>query len=343
MSADREAALHDWLRAHGHDPAALAPLAGDASNRRYLRHPAGVVMDAPPEKGEDTRPFLALTHWLRAAGHSAPEPRAADPGRGFLLLEDLGDNLFARVAGRVPEAELYGAAIDLLAALAALPPPAEIAHPHGTQPLAPYDAAVLEREAMLAPDWYLAAARGRPAEGLRAEFAHLLAAATAAVAPARHVVVLRDYHAENLLWLPGRSGTARVGLLDYQDALAGHPAYDLVSLLEDARRDTAPELRAAMLARFLARTGQEPEAFRAAYAALGAQRNLKIVGIFARLCLRDGKPGYLRLIPRVWDHLMRDLAHPGLAPLAAWVARHLPPPEPALLAALAARAGTGQP
>lgn len=330
----RDAALAAWVAGEGHDTAALSPLAGDASNRRYLRLPGAVVMDAPPERGEDTGPFLALTHWLRAAGFSAPEIIAADPARGFLMLEDLGDALFARVAGAVPEADLYAAAIDLLAELRCLPVPATIAHPHGAHDLPPYDAAALAREAALVTEWYLEDA----SPDLRAEYDALVAGATAEVAGSREVVVLRDYHAENLIWLPERSGTARVGLLDYQDALAGHPAYDLVSLLEDARRDTSAELRAAMTARYLDRTGADQEAFGAAYAALGAQRNLKIVGIFARLCLRDGKRGYLRLIPRVWDHLMRDLAHPELAPLRDWVARWLPPPELEVLARLEARA-----
>lgn len=335
----RNADLSAWLRGIGQDPAALTPLAGDASNRRYLRLPGAVVMDAPPDRGEDTGPFLALTHWLRGAGLSAPEVLAADPARGFLLLEDLGDDLFARIAGRVPESELYAAAIDLLAGLGRLPPPTIVVHPHGEHPLAPYDTAILVREAALAPDWYL----GQASPDLRAEYDALIASATAAVAETRGVVVLRDYHAENLLWLPRRTGTARVGLLDYQDALAGHPAYDLVSLLEDARRDTSPELRATMLARFLDRAGHEAESFGAAYAALGAQRNLKILGIFARLCRRDGKPGYLRLMPRVWGHLMHDLSHPALASLSAWVHRHLPPPDAAQLDRLATPEGTAQP
>jgi aminoglycoside/choline kinase family phosphotransferase len=150
--------------------------------------------------------------------------------------------------------------------------------------------------------------------------------------------VLRDYHAENLIWLPRRAGHARVGMLDYQDMLLGHPAYDLVSLLEDARRDTSPELRAAMLARYLAWSGAEPEAFAAAAHTLAAQRNLKILGLFTRLCRRDGKPRYLAHLPRVWGHLSRDLAHPALAPLAAFVARHLPAPETAVRARIGAAA-----
>jgi len=327
----RAARLAAFLAAAGRDAGALAPLAGDASNRRYLRLTDGqgraVVMDAPPERGEDVRPFLAVTDALRARGLSAPAILASDAQAGLLLLEDLGDALYASVAARAGEDLLYGAAVDLLAGSLGDPP----------DWLAPYDAAVLAAEARLLADWYLPGAGGAAGPGVAEDCLGLLGEALGPVARERSAFVLRDYHAENLIWLPERSGAARVGLLDYQDALAGHPAYDLVSLLEDARRDTAPELRAAMLARFLARRPDlDPEAFRAACAVLGAQRNLKIVGIFARLARRDGKPRSLGLIPRVWAHLKRDLAHPALAPLAAWVARHVPPPEPAVLARLGA-------
>ncbi|MFQ5567270.1 MAG: aminoglycoside phosphotransferase family protein, partial [Paracoccaceae bacterium] len=221
-----------------------------------------------------------------------------------------------------------------------IPAPAALGPGDCRLELPPYDAAVLAREAALAREWWLPAAAGAtPPPDLAAEFDGLIAGATSAVEPVRDVLVLRDYHADNLIWLPGRKGVARAGLLDYQDALAGHAAYDLMSLLEDARRDTSAELREAMIGRYLEQRPElDGEAFRAAYAALGAQRNLKIVGIFARLAIRDGKPRYLDLIPRVWGHLMRDLAHPALAPLAGWVARHLPAPEPAALARVAARA-----
>jgi len=346
MSAAREAALNAFLTAAGWPPEAARPLAGDASNRRYLRlgplgdRPAAVLMDAPPEKGEDVRPFVAVTNWLRRHGFSAPEITAADLAQGFLLMEDLGDDLYGRMLSVAPdrEGELYGAAVDLLADLAAIPAP-EALGPEGCRlALPPYDATELGREAALARQWWLPAAAGAEASAaLAAEFDELVAEATAAVEPVRDVVVLRDYHADNLIWLPGRAGKARVGLLDYQDALAGHAAYDLVSLLEDARRDTSESLQQAMIARYLARRSDvDAGAFRAAYSALGAQRNLKIVGIFARLAIRDRKPRYLDMIPRVWDHVMRDLEHPALAALRAWVARHMPAPESAALARVAA-------
>jgi len=348
MSTAREAALSAFLIAAGWPPEAARPLAGDASNRRYFRlgpldgRPAAVLMDAPPEQGEDVRPFVAVTVWLRRHGLSAPEIRAADLAQGFLLMEDLGDDLYGRMLATAPqrEDELYGVAVDLLAELAATPAPAELGPEDCRLALPPYDAAVLAREAALAREWWLPAATGTtPPAALAAEFDALVAEATAAVATVREMVVLRDYHADNLIWLPQRAGTQRVGLLDYQDALAGHAAYDLMSLLEDARRDTSEDLQQGMIARYLGRRAHlDPEAFRAAYSALGTQRNLKIVGIFTRLAIRDLKPRYLDMIPRVWGHMMRDLKHPALAELRGWVARHLPAPEPAVLARVAAMA-----
>jgi N-acetylmuramate 1-kinase len=341
----RDALIAEFLAGARWTDAKLEPLAGDASNRRYLRLARGrakaVLMDAPPERGEDVRPFLAVTEWLRGRGLSAPQVLAAEIDAGLLLLEDLGDDLFVRHLARRPAAEgaLYAAAVDLLAGLAAAPPPARIGTGQAAMDMAPYDRAVLDREAALFTGWWLPAV-APVSPGMAADYAGLVAQATAPVAAARDVLVLRDYHAENLLWLPGRAGDARVGLLDYQDALAGHAAYDLVSLLEDARRDTPPELRAGMVARYLAaRPELDADAFRAAYGVLGAQRNLKIIGIFARLARRDGKPRYLTLIPRVWEHLQRDLEHPALVRLAAWIARHAPAPEPEVLA----RAGAAIP
>ena len=332
-----------FLAATGCRPEAAWPLAGDASNRRYFRldHPRAMLMDASPERGEDVRPFVAVTHWLRANGFSAPEILAADLERGLLLLEDLGDALYTPVLARSPEQEqpLYAAATDLLANLGGIPAPEVIGPPDCRVPLPPYDTAVLTRESGLLTEWWIPAVTGAPAcAALSADLKALVAEATVEVATARGTVVLRDYHADNLIWLPERAGNARVGLLDYQDALAGHPAYDLMSLLEDARRDTSEELQKAMIARYLDRRPDlDPEAFGAAYAALGAQRNMKIVGIFARLALRDRKPRYLQMIPRVWGHLARDLSHPALAVLKRWVEGNVPAPEPAVLARIAAR------
>jgi N-acetylmuramate 1-kinase len=330
--AARAALKRSFLDAAGWAGAEFAHLAGDASNRSYDRvtrnGATAVLMDAPPERGEDVGRFVALTRVLRERGLSAPEVLTSDLARGFLLLEDLGDALFARVCAADPAAEagLYAAAADLLAELHAAPPPEGEGVP-------PYDAALLRSEAERLTDWWLPAATEAPvSQGLTDELLGRLDEAAAEVAQDRSALVLRDFHAENLVWLPEREGAARVGLLDYQDALIGSPAYDLASLLEDARRDTSDALRRDTLARYLAASGAEPEGFAAAYAVLAAQRNMKIVGLFARLWLRDGKPRYLDLIPRVWGHLMRDLEHPRLAPLRAVVSRHVPPPTPETLA-----------
>ena len=326
----------DFLRDAGWAAASRQHLAGDASNRSYARLTGGpggaraVLMDASPDKGEDLFPFLAVGAELQARGYSPPATIAADLASGFALIEDLGDDLFARVCASRPAVEetLYAAAVDLLAEIAATHAPSSLVWNDRHTPLAPYDDTVFRREAALAVDWWRPAVTGEitPAD-LREEFLDLISAATADMAT--DVLVLRDYHAENLIWLPARDGLRRTGLLDYQDALAGSPAYDLVSLLEDARRDTSSDLREAMIARFLERSPEtEAAAFHRDYAGLGAQRNLKIIGIFARLWLRDGKEGYLALIPRVWDHLLRDLGHPSLAALRAFVLRWIPAPTP---------------
>ena len=345
MSAASRSA-EGFLAGAGWSDAKRAPLAGDASNRRYERlsnGPGGrraVLMDAPPERGEDIAAFVAVTGRLRALGFSAPEIFAADLAEGWALLEDLGDDLFARVAAARPAKEraLYEAAIDVLLSLAETPPP-EVATGYGARhEVPPYDGDTLAREARLAIDWWRKGVSGAaPGPGLTADYDAAVKGACARVAADRSVLVLRDYHAENLIWLPDRRGDARVGLLDYQDALAGSPAYDLVSLLEDARRDTGAELRAAMMARYADRAGMDSatrDAFAADCAALAAQRNLKIVGIFARLWLRDGKPAYLDMIPRVWAHLQRDLAHPLLGDLRALVAAEIPAPTEANLNAI---------
>jgi aminoglycoside/choline kinase family phosphotransferase len=337
----REAAIRDFLSREGWAGARRAPLAGDASARRYerlgQRGRGAVLMDMPPGSGLSPAPFLGVTRWLRSAGFSAPEVLAAEPDAGLVLLEDLGDDTFARLcaadAGR--EAGLYGAAIDCIAAIQRLAPPA------GDEGWMPprYDMGIVLREARLAAEWYLPAATGAavPAEASD-EYVALVEAAVAPLLAVSPVAVLVDFHVENLIWLPERAGVARVGILDHQDLRLGHPAYDVISLLEDARRDTAPALRAAMLARYLAASGAEPVEFDRAAHVLAAQRNLKILGLFTRLCRRDGKPRYLDHLPRVWDHLMRDLEHPALAPLAAWVRTRLPAPGEGVRARIAAGA-----
>jgi aminoglycoside/choline kinase family phosphotransferase len=335
----RKELIDAFLSRIGWAEAVRAPLAGDASNRRYerLHHPAldpAVLMDAPPEKGEDIRPFIHIAEHLTSLGLSAPRIIARDEEHGFLLLEDLGDDLFARVIPKHPNLEtpLYETATDALLKLhrAALP-----------DGLAPYSPPVMAELAALAFDWYLGQTIG-PNPQARAAFMAAFEPLLTTHAGEQSVLVQRDYHAENLLWLPDRAGAARVGLLDFQDAMTGHPAYDLVSLLQDARRDVPPAIEAAMITRYLEHSSKDRDSFTTAYAVLGVQRNLRILGVFARLCLRDGKPHYVDLIPRVWDLLQRDLDHPALIPIAAILRKALPAPSATFLRELKSRCGTIQ-
>jgi len=309
-----------FLAAHGWHDAEIRPLAGDASFRRYFRIVApgrtAVLMDAPPAH-EDVGPFLRIADELHARALSAPRPLAVDRGKGLLLLDDFGDRLVGPVLRSEPdlEAPVYADAIDILLRLAERPAPAD---------LALYDDAVMMREVSLFTEWYA------PALGLDIDAEGFAAAWRAVWRPVeaevtrRPVLVLRDYHAENLMLLD-RPGLKRLGLLDFQDALAGHPMYDLVSLLQDARRDVDPALEEAMVARWLAGAADRDHAeMRDAYQVLGAQRNTKILGIFTRLWKRDGKTHYLKLQPRVWSHLERNLAHPALAPIRAWFDANVP-------------------
>jgi len=331
----REAAIRAFIEQAGWGDAARAPLAGDASARRYERLRRGaqqaVLMDVPPASGIGTVPFLGVTRWLRAAGFSAPEILAADTGAGLVLLEDLGDASFAALCADGPgmEAMLYGAAVDCLVAIQRVDPP----EGEGGWMPPVYDLATALREARLAAEWYLPVAQGAAAPAVApAEYVALIEGAVGRELGGAPVPVLVDYHAENLFWLPGREGLARVGIIDHQDLRIGPPAYDLVSVLEDARRDTGPELRAAMVRRYLDATGREAAGFERAAAFWAAQRNLKILGLFTRLVRAEGKPRYLEMMPRVWAHLMRDLEHPALAELGAWVRRNLPPPDAAVRA-----------
>ena len=328
---DRAALASEFCARAGWALAERRVLAGDASNRRYdrLTDPTlgrAVLMDAPPEKGEDVRPFLSIARILSDQGLSAPQILAEDKEQGFLLLEDLGDDLYARVVLENPEIEeqLYTAAVDVLVALHHFKPPVD---------LPTYDAATMAPLADLALEWYAPNAE-------KTALSVVLEPLLTAHAPRTEVLVLRDYHAENLLWLPDRIGIARVGQLDFQDAMRGHPAYDLVSLLKDARRDVPEALQTRLMDHYTSATGQEPEGFRSAAAIQSAQRNLRILGVFARLCLRDGKAHYVDLIPRVWRNLQSDLSDPALVPVARVVADLLPTPTPDILQDLKARCAT---
>ena len=311
-----------FLAANGWADAIIDPLAGDASFRRYFRVRAAgrsaVLMHAPAPH-EDPRPFVAMARWLAERGFAAPAIHAADEAGGLILIEDFGDDRLREAADAAPDAALawYRQAVDVLVALRA----------HPAAALRPYDRAELQREAALLVDWYVPAVGLEvDGEGYRDAWDAVLGHALADPA----VTVLRDFHAENLMLIPGGG----LGLLDFQDALAGHPAYDLVSLLQDARRDVDPGVEQAMLDRYCAVTG-DGDAFRDAYHVLGAQRNAKIIGIFTRLWRRDGKERYPSLCPLVWSYLERDLGHPVLAPVARWFDDNVSPErrgDPKLLA-----------
>jgi aminoglycoside/choline kinase family phosphotransferase len=319
----RDAAIAGFLAAAGWGASRPAPLAADASFRRYFRLADGdrraVLMDAPPPH-EDVRPYIAVAGMLREHGLSAPEIFAEDRAQGLLLIEDFGDDTYTRLLARgADEAGLYALAVDTLIALqrAVAAPPA----------LPPYDAEALLREAALLVEWYAPAVLPAPLSPAQCEeYLALWRAVLPLVATPAPTLVLRDYHVDNLMLLAGREGVRGCGLLDFQDALCGPAGYDLVSLLEDARRDVPPALREAMTERYLAAFPElDRGAFRRAAAILAAQRNAKIIGIFTRLWRRDGKPGYLGHIPRVWRLLEADLHEPALRPLARWLDRHLPP------------------
>jgi tRNA threonylcarbamoyl adenosine modification protein YjeE len=323
---------------------ALRYLQGDASVRRYARLscPDGsrILMDWARQPdgpairnglpysriahlAEDVRPFVTVSTALHAAGLSTPEIYAQDLDQGFLLLEDLGDRVFAREVetGGESQEELWRTGVDALVALRAAPAP---------ETLPAYDHGALGIEVELLTDWFWPVLHGGPPpQDVRDSFLALWTKVFDRLAAQPKGWVLRDYHSPNLLWLPQRAGIARVGVIDFQDAMCGPPAYDLVSLLQDARVDVPPELEARLFDHYCAaveraETGFSRDAFAFAYAALGAQRNTKILGIFARLANRDGKPQYLRHIPRLWHYLERDLLHPELGALKDWYDRHVP-------------------
>ena len=326
---EREELRRAFLTSAGYGAAVRTRMSGDASTRSYerLALPGGgtrILMDAPPAAA-----------FLRDRGLSAPQVEALDVPRGFAVIEDLGDDLFAaKIADGEPALPLYADAVDVLVRLQSEPPPVwltyESADGGGRWPLLPYDDLALQTGCNLFLEWWPKYA-GLPAfpAAAAAEWTTLWAPIRAlghqaAMGP-EGVFTHRDYHAENLLWLPQRRGLARVGLLDFQDAVKAHPAWDLLHLLQDARRDVAPDLAAAMLERYL---DQRPEldrdGFRRAYHGLAALNAARILFIFARQVAGFGKPRYRDFIPRTWAALAFNLAQPGLEDLQAWFARHVP-------------------
>ncbi|HIJ39201.1 MAG TPA: phosphotransferase [Rhodospirillaceae bacterium] len=321
----REQLIDHFMSQKGWAPSCRRPLAGDASFRHYHRLQDGprqaILMDAPPPK-EDVRPFVRMARHLIGLGYSAPGLLAVDEVNGLLLLEDFGDHTFSRLldGGTAPEA-LYGLAIDLLADLHIRGPKA---WPEG---LAPYDDARLMTEARLLIEWYLPEVTGQPlSPAAGAEYEDLWQALWPMARGVPDSLVLRDFHVDNLMRLSNRTGLAACGLLDFQDAVVGPLTYDLMSLLEDARRDLDRGLVARMQSRYLAAMpGLDPQAFYDSWTVLAAQRHAKVIGIFTRLHRRDGKPVYLQHIPRVWRLFEAALAHPRLTALRRWLDHHFPP------------------
>jgi len=352
-----------FLNSVGWGAAEIAPLAGDASTRRYarLRDGArlGMLMDQPqgaesavaaPDAdeatrralgynavarlaGADCRRFAAVANYLRARGLSAPEILVADYAQGLVVLEDLGDDLFTEVVNETSGEELYNAAVEILAKLHTEKASEYFPHPVAGQdalPLFVYDEVALIAETDLMLEWFFPLALNRPAtEAEYKEHRALWKTALDAIVGRDIVFVHRDYHAQNLLWLPKREGLGKVGLIDFQDAVAGSRAYDLISLVEDARREVPPALAESATRHYLEASRKfgaavDDDAFRAEMAVMAAQRNTKIVGIFARLFLRDHKRRYLGYLPRVWNYLEQDLRHPLMTELRRWYDRVVP-------------------
>ena len=310
--SDLPTGIDTFLAKAGWSDAAIEPIPGDASFRRYFRLRRGddtaMLMHAPPPE-EDPVPFLKVADWLNAHGMRGPAILGEDAVQGWVLTEDFGNDRMKEwiEANPAAEQEAYAMAVGAVARLHSLPP----------GPFPAYDMPTYQREAGLFTEWFC------PAAGIAADDASYRAAWDQVLAPVLAeqqpgVTVLRDYHAENIMMLPTGQG-----LIDFQDALVGHPAYDLVSLLQDARRDVSQELEGQMLEAYKSATSPAWDV-EGSYAVLGAQRNAKIVGIFTRLWKRDDKPKYLSMIPRVWEAMERDLAHPALAPVSRWFDANVP-------------------
>jgi len=314
-SLNRIEIIDQFLSDNGWHGASRIKLAGDASFREYdrvlLDGKQAVLMDAPPDK-EDVRPFVKIAKHLFANDLSAPQVLAADPQNGLLLLEDLGDDLFTRILTKQPELEndLYHAAADVLIQLYHSAP--------GDIPN--FDIEQMLRQVALLPEWFMPLVSGHKTdEQIKQEYLEIWRGILQKLPSLKNVTILYDFHAENMIWLPDRSGAKRTGLLDFQDAVSGSPAYDMVSFLEDARRDVKKETVVNVIDYYLKHTQIPRSDFMAAYHIMGAQRNCRIIGTFARLCVRDNKPRYLAYMNRVWQHIENDVSHPLLSPLKQWI------------------------
>ncbi len=350
----RLAALRQFLEQAGLMDANRERMPGDASTRSYARlfhdGAAVILMNSPRRPdgpavydgrsyssavhlAEDVKPFVALANGLRERGFSAPAVYHADLDAGFLILEDFGRESFVEGAPPIPIGERYEAAVDLLAALHrdSLPEVLPVA-PHTTYAIPTFDVDAMLVEIGLMIEWYLPDRGAELGKRSRTEFVSRWRDLLNKVSVIPKTWVLRDFHSPNLIWLSHRTGIARVGVLDFQDTVLGPPAYDLVSLLQDARLDVPEQLELTLLSRYVkarhsAENTFDPADFAETYALMSAQRNTRLLGTFARLNRRDGKPQYLRHQPRIWTYLTRSLAHPALSDLRQWYLAHVPPPD----------------
>jgi tRNA threonylcarbamoyl adenosine modification protein YjeE len=346
-------ALRQFLDATGFSDAKRQRMAGDASIRSYARlireADVFILMNSPRRPdgpaiydgksysaavhlAEDVKPFVAIANGLRQHGFSAPAIRHADLDSGFLITEDFGSAGFVDGDPPRPIPERYEAATDLLAVLhhQGLPETLPLA-PQLNYPIPHFDTEALLVEIGLMLEWYLPDRAVQVSGEMRAEFAAMWRNLLDEPVNAAKTWVLRDFHSPNLIWLGERDGIAKVGILDFQDAVLGPAAYDLVSLLQDARIDVPEALELALLTRYIkarltSDQGFDPAIFAEHYAIMSAQRNTRLLGTFARLNRRDGKPQYLRHQPRIWTYLSRSLAHPALSPIREWYAANVPPP-----------------
>ena len=328
----RRIQTQDFLATTDWQSATPEPITGDASARRYWRligpRPSAILMDAPPEFDLKTQAFVDLAQHLNAIGLSAPQILAADIANGFLILEDLGT---AQVYNRAPanfEAEqtLYAHLADIALHLWDNPP---------TMPLPRFDAAAMTDQMGLFADWYCTHTPGSDAVAA-VELIETVSQRLAAHLSTKTGLIHRDYHVQNMLFLPGRPGLADIGLIDFQDAMLSAQAYDIASLLTDARQDVSPALRRATLDHVTEKTARDADDLALEFALCALQRNLRIIGIFARLSVRDGKPHYPTLLPRVWAYVEEALDNPNLKDLRALFNRAATPPAPDIITHLQA-------
>lgn len=321
----REEQIKELLRKNNLLCAPTEKITSDASNRKYLRLTKGnktvILMDSNPKKNEPVNNFIYFTNFLRKHHFSAPKIYDSDIPNGLLLLEDLGARNFADILKVKPKVEtnIYKEAVNQLIMIQSKETPKQAK---------PYSTEILIEEALLFTEWYLGKTNS---SRLSTQFTSLLTPLLKKIDQTKPTLVLRDFHAENLIWMNSRKNFKRVGLLDYQDALIGHPAYDIASLLKDARRDVSIEVRDIMTNHYLEKTKHNKDLFLRDYSILSAQRNLKIIGIFSRLSIRDKKKNYVKLIPRVWKNLENDFMHPDLKNLSKFINAVAPYPNVKIL------------